>query len=81
LIKGFNIFTDRIKNLTNYNDTIAKLEDYIKTDLNAYRYVVSGLLHGILYDKKKSEEYFQYLFMINKDNFEFFLINLISVNI
>ena len=81
MIKGFNIFTDRIKNLTNYNDTIAKLEDYIKTDLNAYRYVVSGLLHGILYDKKKSEEYFQYLFMINKDNFEFFLINLISVNI
>jgi hypothetical protein len=58
---------------------IAKLEDFSKNDLNNYKLIIGGLIHGILFEIKRSNEFFQFLFVINKDNFDFFLSTITSV--
>ena len=37
LIKGFKIFQDKIKNLSNYNDILAKLEEFTKSWQNYFQ--------------------------------------------
>jgi hypothetical protein len=47
-------------------------------DYDNYRSMIAGILHGILWERK-SDEYFQYLFVVNKDNYESFLKYLVEV--
>ena len=79
-MRSYHIINDIIKNLSNYNDMISKLEEYSKNDINTYKSVIAGLLYGILYDPVRSNHLIQNLVVINKDNFDFFLSTLISVS-
>jgi hypothetical protein len=58
---------------------INKLEEYSKLDINNYKIIICGLINGILFEPYKYKEYMQYLFVINKDNFDFFIYTIVSV--
>jgi hypothetical protein len=68
-----------MKNNSNYSDVITKLEDFSKKDLNSYNLIIAGFIYGSLFYTKSSNDFFQYLLVINKDNFDFYLSTIIQL--
>ena len=80
LQKGSILFMNQIKNYNTLDKKISSINSLNLKDDNEYQQIINGILSGMLFDENMTlENYFQFLFSINRDSFKTFIIKLADV--
>ena len=80
LQKGSIILMNQIKNYNTLDKKIASIKSLNLKDDIEYMQVINGILNGMLFDNNVSlDNYFQFLFSVNRDSYKTFVIKLADV--
>ena len=80
LQKGSIILMNQIKNYNTLDKKIASIKSLNLKDDIEYMQIINGILNGMLFDENSSlDNYFQFLFSVNRDSYKTFLIKLADV--
>ena len=80
LQKGSILLMNQIKNYNTLDKKISSIKALNLKDDIEYQRIINGILNGMLFDENMSlQNYFQFLFSVNRDSFKTFVIKLADV--